>query len=214
MNSVGDDPALSAMQRKLAALGVGFLDTLPRAVQDRVRALQDLQVCCVNVCVLRHTSYMLTFVWPNATYGLWRCQQAQHDELLQQFKAERTALEAKYTRLYAPIFSRRGEIITGKAGSKTELMVRTKAAGVRENDLVWCRPRFRGRFCTQAEENDLQTQLKFIPACGAGDKRDTIGVGAIVGQNETVLLAVRLSGGNHLKCQFSVCFLRWNSQRL
>jgi nucleosome assembly protein 1-like 1 len=78
------------MQRKLAALGVGFLDTLPRAVQDRVRALQDLQ--------------------------------AQHDELLQQFKAERTALEAKYTRLYAPIFSRRGEIITGKAGSKTELM--------------------------------------------------------------------------------------------
>merc|ERR1712032_1363103 len=90
MNSVGDDPALSAMQRKLAALGVGFLDTLPRAVQDRVRALQDLQ--------------------------------AQHDELLQQFKAERTALEAKYTRLYAPIFSRRGEIITGKAGSKTELM--------------------------------------------------------------------------------------------
>mmetsp|Transcript_7601 Transcript_7601/g.23127 ORF Transcript_7601/g.23127 Transcript_7601/m.23127 type:complete len:182 (-) Transcript_7601:1354-1899(-) len=181
MNSVGDDPALSAMQRKLAALGVGFLDTLPRAVQDRVRALQDLQ--------------------------------AQHDELLQQFKAERTALEAKYTRLYAPIFSRRGEIITGKAGSKTELMVRTKAA-VRENDLVWCRPRFRGRFCTQAEENDLQTQLKFIPACGAGDKRDTIGVGAIVGQNETVLLAVRLSGGNHLKCQFSVCFLRWNSQRL
>ena len=122
-------------------------------------------------------------------------------------------VEAKYTRLYAPIFSRRGEIITGKAGSKTELMVRTKAA-VRENDLVWCRPRFRGRFCTQAEENDLQTQLKIIPACGAGDKRDTIGVGAIVGQNETVLLAVRLSGGNHLKCQFSVCFLRWNSQRL
>ena len=164
------------------------------------------------VCVATHLLYVDLRV-AQRNLWTWRCQQAQHDELLQQFKAERTALEAKYTRLYAPIFSRRGEIITGKAGSKTELMVRTKAA-VRENDLVWCRPRFRGRFCTQAEENDLQTQLKFIPACGAGDKRDTIGVGAIVGQNETVLWAVRLSGGNHLKCQFSVCFLRWNSQRL
>ena len=50
MNTAADEPALSVMQRKLAALGVNFLDTLPRAVQDRVAALQDLQVR-VNVRV-------------------------------------------------------------------------------------------------------------------------------------------------------------------
>jgi nucleosome assembly protein 1-like 1 len=65
----------------LAGQSSGYIDTLPKLVKRRVKALQELQ--------------------------------AEHDELEAKFHEERAALEAKYQKLYEPLYSKRSEIVNG-----------------------------------------------------------------------------------------------------
>lgn len=65
----------------LAGQSSGYIDTLPKDVKRRVKALQGLQT--------------------------------EHDELEAKFHEERAALEAKYQKLYEPMYIKRSEIVNG-----------------------------------------------------------------------------------------------------
>jgi len=65
----------------LAGQSSGYIDTLPKLVKRRVKALQELQT--------------------------------EHDELEAKFHEERAALEAKYQKLYEPLYIKRSEIVNG-----------------------------------------------------------------------------------------------------
>ncbi|KAG0590212.1 hypothetical protein M758_1G079700 [Ceratodon purpureus] len=65
----------------LAGQSSGYIDTLPKMVKRRVKALQEIQ--------------------------------AEHDELEDKFHEERAALEAKYQKLYEPLYIKRSDIVNG-----------------------------------------------------------------------------------------------------
>lgn len=117
----------------LAGQPSGYIDTLPKKVKRRVTVLQEIQVGIFLhdisrpkvFWILTHISsnavrpifnicLVITYALNNGGEGAYKYEvidqlnfvvwQSVHDELEAKFHEERTALEAKYQKLYEPLY--------------------------------------------------------------------------------------------------------------
>ncbi|RAL51124.1 hypothetical protein DM860_005480 [Cuscuta australis] len=88
--------------------------------------------------------------------------QAQHDELEEKFNEERAALEAKYQKLYQPLYSKRYDIVNGVADVELDVSESPAADGEKGVPEFWLTAMKNNEvLCEEITERDEEA-LKFL----------------------------------------------------